>query len=1125
LNLRKRLLLSVSVVFLLLLVLSTARGQGLTGSIVGTITDPANAVVPNAKVTVKNVNTNAEVTATSDNNGVYRVLGLVPGEYTVTAQATGFSRINTSPQTVDVSTPVRVDLKLEVGAVTDVISVETRATQVNTEDAQLGQVLRNVSELPLLSGNGGRNPLFLVGIQPGVTLANISPAPVVSTNSIGPFSVNGQRSQANNYLLDGGDSNDLAINIPDAVQQISPDAIEEFRVVTGAAKAEYGRNAGATVELTTRSGGNHFHGILQETFRNKVLNAVPFFQKVTPGPVETFTTGLPRKPDWKSNDFDANLGGPIKRDKTFFFLSYLGFRRVQGVARSGTVFTDQERAAISQFGVPAAKALLAMVPPASTGNTLFSSPSNSFIRDQGIAKLDHRFTARNSFSGMVFIEDQTAQDPFPFGGTTGVPGFGTVGITNYKNLVLRDSHIVSAAMLNEARLAVHRRESDSVRPLNATPLATIGFTGVVPDDPVSQGPPSIRINGLSEFGNTIQGPQARFDTTWQYVDALSWVKGKHAWKFGVDYKAYEQNTLFEFINNGVYTFDGLGTQSGLVTRIPGITNDAVNDFARGFVTDFEQSNANRQGYRDKFFSAYAQDDWKVRRNLTLNIGIRWEYDAPLTEIRDQVATFHAGQQSTVFPDAPVGMVYPGDKGVTRSTYKRDLNNFAPRFGFAWDPTGAGRWSLRGGYGIFFDAPISELTLQFLGVLPYGIQTDETTVTDITRPYATSQDNPIPQPFPFHPVAKGGHFDYSAVAPIGLTVMDPSFATPYSQLYNLQVQRQLGTDWIFEIGYVGSKGTKLLNRRQQNYAIVTPTATTGNTNSRRRYNLGNPQDKAYGGAVFGGITDQLTDANSIYNSLQTSLTKRFSRGLSTTHAYTWAHAIDEGSGLRTGTSAGQGNIYNRSFDRGNSEFDIRHRYVGTVVYELPFWKSRKSVLAHIIAGWGTSAIFTAQTGVPINIYDPSDRCLCDMPTSAQHPDFLGGEIKFYDPRNLTDVPGRANSYFDGTGGGSATGAGNPYFRRVGNGTTAALGAGRLGSFGRNVFHGPGNANWDIDAFKRFNIRENQVFEFRAQFLNAFNHTQFDTIGSTGINSIGSPNFGRITSTLPPRIIQFSARYAF
>jgi hypothetical protein len=278
-------------------------------------------------------------------------------------------------------------------------------------------------------------------------------------------------------------------------------------------------------------------------------------------------------------------------------------------------------------------------------------------------------------------------------------------------------------------------------------------------------------------------------------------------------------------------------------------------------------------------------------------------------------------------------------------------------------------------------------------------------------------------------------------------------------------------------------------------------------------------------VFGGITDQLTDANSVYNSLQASVTKRLSHGLMTSHSYTWSHSIDEGSGLRTGAGAGQGNIYNRAFDRGNSEFDIRHRYVGTLVYELPFWKGRSDLLARIAGGWGTSLIVSAQTGVPINIVESADRCLCDMPTSAQHPDFLGGAITFYDPRNTSAVPGRPNSYFDGTGGGSATGAGNPYFRRVGTGNSAALGAGRLGSFGRNVFFGPGYADWDIDVFKRVNIREHHAFEFRTQFLNASNHTQFDALGSSGLASIGSPNFGRISSTLPPRVIQLSARYTF
>ena len=1087
-------------------------GQGLTGGISGTITDPNGGVVPNAKITVRNAGTNADYPATTDSSGLYRVLALVPGNYSVSVEAPGFRRTITTPQAVDVSTIRTIDLTLELGQVTETITVQETVRQINTEDAQLGRVLRDIPTLPLLSGAAGRNALGLVGLQPGVTTTT------GTTNAIGPFSVNGQRTQSNNYLLDGGDSNDLAINVPDSVGQISPDALAEFRIVTGPMKAEYGRNGGAVVEVVTKSGANSYHGDLSEIFRNKVLNAVPFFQKNTPGPIETFTNGSPRKPDYKQNDFDGDIGGRIIRDKTFFFVSYLGFRRVQGVTGSATVFSDSERALINQFGVPAAKAIVNIVPRAASGNTLVGAPSNSLHRDQGIAKIDHRFGNVNSFAATYFIEHQTSADPFAFGGGQ-IPGFGTIGTTRFQNLILRDTHTFSATVLNEARASFHRRASPSVIPVNNATPASLGFTGIVPDDPGSAGPPAISINGFTIIGNTVQGPQARFDNTWQYSDSVSWIKGKHSMRFGADYRAYEQNQLFDFQNNGSFTIDGTGTQTGLVPKIAGLS-DPLNDFAHGFATALDQGNSNRQGYRDRFFYAFAQDDWKIRQNLTVNIGLRWEYDAPLTELRDQIAAFRPGQQSTVFPTAPVGLVYPGDKGISRSTYNRDLNNFAPRFGFAWSPLK--KISVRGGYGLFFDAPVSELTLQFLGQAPFGIGPEVTTVTDFTRPYATSKDNPIPQPFPFTPVARGGTFNFVDIAPIGITVMDPKFATPYIQQYTLQVQYQLSTDWLADVGYVGSLGTKLLNRREANYGIVTPDATTANINQRRRYNLGNPQTAAYGGAVFGGITNQLSDANSNYSGLQAGLTKRFSNGFSMTHAYTWSHAIDEGSGLRT---SGNGNIYNRKFDRGDAEFDIRHRYVGSFVYEIPFLRAQPGVIGHILGGWGASGVVTAQTGPPINIVESADRCLCGMVTSAQHPNYNGAAIQFYDPRSVSAVPGRANSLFNGTGGGNATGAGNPYFTRVGRGNSAALGAGSLGNFGRNVFHGPGYFNWDLAGIKNIHVTEKQVLQFRGEFFNAFNHTQFDAVRSSGLNSIGSANFGKISQTRDPRILQLALRYTF
>jgi hypothetical protein len=1092
----------------------TVLSQGLTGGITGTVSDPSGGVVANANVTATNVGTNAQATATTNSEGAYRIIGLIPGNYTLTVESPGFRKATTPPQEIDVATTRTVDVALQVGQSTETVTVTETGALVNSDDAQLGQTLRNIPNLPILSGNNGRNPLQLVGLQPGVTMAIGSG----QTNALGPFSINGGRTQSNNYILDGGDSNDLAINVPDSVQQISPDAIAEFRVVTGAMKAEYGRNGGGTVEIVTKSGSNDFHGNLSETLRNEVLNAVPFFQKVTPGPVDTFTNGLARKPVYKSNDFDADLGGHIIREKTFFFISYLGFRRVQGVARSATVFSNQERALINQFGVPAAKNILALVPAASTGNTLFTAPSNALNRDQGIAKIDQVLSAKNTLSGSYFAENQSAFTPFPFGGTL-IPGFGTQDITRFKNVNLRDSHTFTPNLLNETRFSYHRRASPSVVPVNNKTPASLGFTGIVPDDAMNAGPPSIRINGYTEIGNTIQGPQARYDNTWQYSDSVNWVKGAHSLKFGVEFLAYEQNQLFDFINNGVFTFDGVGTQTGVVPRSPGVTNDALNDFIHGYSSDVEQANANRQGYRDKFLYAYVQDDWKVRRNLTLNFGVRWEYDAPLTELNDRIATLRPGQQSSVFPDAPVGLVYPGDKGISRSTYSRDLNNFGPRVGFAWAPTD--KMTIRGGYGLFFDAPISELTLQFLSQAPFGIQPDLTGVTDMTRPYATAS-TPIPQPFPFSPVQRGAHFNFANIAPIGLTIMDPYFATPYVQQWNFNMQYQLGQSWVGEAGYVGSKGTKLLNRRELNYALILPGASTANTNDRRRFNQGNPQVATYGGPVFGSITDQLTDANSNYSALQLSLTKRFTNGFSMTNAFTWGHAIDEGSGLRV---QGNGNIYNRQFDRGDSEYDIRQRFVSSWVYELPFFRTQQGIIGHILGGWGVSGVFQAQSGPPINIVEAADRCLCGMPTNAQHPDYNNTSVVFYDPRSATAVAGKPNSYFDGSGGGSATGAPNPYFRRVGSGNSLASGAGRIGTFGRDAFHGPGFANWDISALKKINVTERQYLEIRGELFNSFNHTEFDSTNSTGLGSIGSANFGVISATQSPRIIQFTARYTF
>lgn len=1087
-----------------------AWAQGSTGTITGTVTDASGAAVVGANVTATNTGTGTEKKTVTDSTGSYSFLDLPPGMYSISAEAAGFRKTTFSAQRLIVASNLRLNIALEVGVVTESVTVDTAAPQLNAEDAQLGRSITDIPALPILSTNGGRNALSLVGLQPGVTLTPATAAQGPGA-AVGDFEVNGQRSQANNFILDGADANDLAINIADAIDVISPNALGEFRLVTGPMKAEYGRNSGAVVEATIKSGSNAFHGGATEIFRNKVLSANNFFQNAASNP----------RPPFNLNDFDANLGGPIIKNRTFFFASYLGFRRVFGVTNSGTVFTDQERAAILASGVPAAKAIVNITPRGSNGgDTLFSAPKDTRNRDQGLMKIDHRFSNSNNFSASYFTERSTDNTPFAFGGPT-IPGFGELDFITYHNVALRDTHTFSPNLVNEAIASFHRRDQPGVFPENHASPSSLGFTGIIPDDPGAAGPPFILINSIN-IGNTYQGPQARRDNTWQYADNVSWIRGRHTFKFGADYRAFEQNQIFDFINNGYLSFTGDATNGGVISMIPGLQGDpnaaAINDFAKGYVFGFyDQSNSNKQGLRAKFFSVYGQDDFKITRNLTMNIGLRYDYGTPLTELHDRVNAFRPGQQSSVFPTAPVGLVFPGDKGISRSTYSPDRNNFGPRFGFAWDPTGKGKFSIRSGFGVFYNVPETELALQFLGAAPYGAQVVALGVTDMTNPYQTSSSPLAQNPFPFKVAKPGDKFDFTSVAPVGITFMDPKFATPYAFQYDFQVQYQIARDWLADAAYVGSQGRKFEDRRDINPGLFSPTATVTNDFNRGPYNINNPQDAAYGGAVFGGITAQLTDATSSYNSLQLSLEKRFSHGLQLTNAYTWAHCIDTGSGLRVNS-----NPFNARMDRGNCDTDVRHRYVGSAIYELPFFREQHGFIGHLLGGFNLATVVSLQTGLPFDIIESGDRSLTGA--GDDRPDYIGGNVKFVDPRS--NAFGRLNSYFDGTGGGTPDAGTNPYFHRVGSGGSAAKGAGRYGNLGRNVFHGPGILNTDVSLAKTTRITEKQALTFRAEAFNFFNHGQFFNPGNSASQvDIASPNFGRITFARDARLVQLSLRYTF
>ena len=801
---------------------SVALGQN-TGTISGTVQDQSGAVVAGANVKAQNPATNFSRETVSATNGFYRFDQLPVGNYSISVEAAGFKKSITQQVALSVNDSLTLDLKLEVGQVSEVVTVSEAPSAVNTETSVLGRTVdnRTLNDLPILSGAGGRNPLALAPLQAGVMPAG----------QVGPFSVNGQRAQSNNFLLDGGDSNDLAINVPDAVSGFSPDALQEFRILTNTYSADYGRNSGAIVALISKSGTNEYHGNLFHFFRNRVLNATPFFNNAAPSFV-----GL-RKPQFNTNEFGGTVGGPLHlprfgeggpsiisgKDRTFFFFSYLGFRRRQGVSQTATVPTQAQRNIINAVGTPEAKALLALIPAANSGNTLFSSASNSLDRDQYSIRGDHRFSDSNSMFVTFFNEDQVFTDPFAFGGST-IPGFGTSGNLRFTNVVVSDFHTFSPRSVNEFRFSWHQRDTLSVVPVNKTSPADLGIQGIVPDDPSAIGPPRVDITGFSTFGNTIQGPQGRDDNTFQYVDNFSHNRGNHHFKWGGEYRNYYQNQTFTFINNGLYIFTGDMTAILGKPVIPGLTA-ALSDFARGDVLEFIQNSAGTPRYETQSYNFFGQDDWKIRSNLTLNLGVRYELDKPLVDSQDRVNTFRFGQKSTVFPTAPTGMVFPGDAGITRSTYQTDKNNFGPRVGFAWDVLSNGKLSLRAGYGLYYDTVISETTLQFLTAPPFAIQ-PFSDCTTIDNPFSNALcTNPIPQPFPFTPVQPGQPFDFANVAPIGMTINDPDFKTPYSHQYNMNVQWEFMKNYLLEVGYVGTMGINLLTRREINPSLSRLVSTT------------------------------------------------------------------------------------------------------------------------------------------------------------------------------------------------------------------------------------------------------------------------------------------------------------
>jgi hypothetical protein len=1125
-----------------------AFADNVYATIRGTVSDPTGAVVGKVQITATNTETHIAKTVTSLEDGSYELLNLPVGTYTVSATKQGFKTYKSSSFTVTVNQVLGLPIKLEVGNVSETVEVKANAVQVETTNTQQGTVINSqqITDLPLI----GRNFTQLEQLAPGVMSAS---------DRMGTFAVNGSQTQQSSYTVNGTDSNDIALNTPMILP--SPDAIQEFNLITSTINPEYGRNSGGIVNALIKNGTNQFHGNIFDFYRDTFLNTHNFF---------AFTT-----PIFHQNVFGGTVGGPIFKDKTFFFLSYQGIRNRTSITEpTQTVFSSDQRNGIftdvpgctpspvtpckspfpmtGEDGIvrpkgtlysvlfptghipavdlnPLAVSLMNKFVPLSNvaGNGFSWNPVNTSKADQGIARVDHNLSQNNQIWGVAIINHNPTTAAAPFTGST-LPGFDEVDQREAKEFTIAWNHTFSTSTLNEARLGYARFNFDAVEPAKPALPSSFGFTGVVPENTAGAGMPVIGVTGFFTLGFSANGPQPRKDQNYQFTDNFSKVVGKHTLKFGFDARRFQVDNPFFGNNDGNFTFGGSGT---FTTQDPGA------DFLLGMPDQYLQGAGGVINARAYEYYGYGQDSWKVRNNLTLNYGMGYQIDTPYNNNQFGGKAFNCfiiGQQSTVFPSAPPGLDFPGDPGCTKSGTTIHYGHIAPRFGFAWSPGFGGKWTgadrskfaIRGGFGVYFNRFEEETALQNLGAPPYGISSlgaaDQGGSPTFATPFNDITGNPSlsePNKFPFNSFPKPGDpsVDFSIFEPFSISTISPSQSTPYAMNFNLNIQREFPGNTVMTVGYVGSLGRHLYRAFEGNTitragaaACAANPVCVGN---RVIQHIVFPTHSLAPGDIFGSVGVEATDGTSNYSALQININKGMTHGLQLITSYTWSHAIDNGSGFENSSFGNRGtNILVPSLNVGDSGNDARQRLVLGYVYLVPNLHHMVSALPdRIFGGWKFSGITTFQGGFPVNPNDTGFRSLtCDALSfygCPDNPNQLVSSIQTLNIRSTTSFkPGKQDYFF------------NPAdFGRQAIGT--------YGNSGRDSVHGPGIMNTDFALLKDTKIRENMNFEMGLEAYNLFNHTNFCTATSCVNMNTASSNFGRVTAAGPGRLVQLRAKWSF